>query len=113
MKLDMEKILKESKISFFRAGGPGGQHRNKTETGVIIKHLPTGITASASERRSQSQNRDVAEERLLAKLQKHYRKKKQRKKTTIPRSVREDILKQKAMQSEKKRMRAKITETDG
>jgi ribosome-associated protein len=53
---------------FFRASGPGGQHRNKTETGVRLAHLPSGITVSATERRSQHQNREVALMRLAAAL---------------------------------------------
>ena len=112
MELDPEKILKECKVSFFRSSGPGGQHRNKTETGVIVKHLPTGITASASERRSQIQNREMAEERLLAKLRQYYTKKKKRVKTTAPRRVRENILEEKAAVSRKKSLRGKVTELD-
>ncbi len=112
MDLNTENILKESKVSFFKSGGPGGQHRNKTETGVLIKHLPTGITASASERRSQGQNREVAAERLLAKLRKHYARKKKRLKTAAPLRVREEILKEKAKQAKKKNLRGKITEEE-
>jgi ribosome-associated protein len=54
--------------SFFVGGGPGGQHRNKTATGVRLVHRPTGVVVTATERRSQFQNRGAALARLRARL---------------------------------------------
>lgn len=71
LSLPQEALAKECEESFFIASGPGGQHRNKTESGVRLVHLPTGLVVTATERRSQLQNRGEALERLreaLAKL---------------------------------------------
>jgi hypothetical protein len=63
-----EDPLKQCEISFGRGSGPGGQHRNKVETGATITHVPTGVVARATERREQSVNRKVALRRLRLKL---------------------------------------------
>ena len=61
-------LLAECEETFFTAGGPGGQHRNKTESGVRLTHRGTGVTVTATERRSQAQNRGAALERLRERL---------------------------------------------
>jgi hypothetical protein len=62
--LPIERLLKQCTVRRTRRSGPGGQHRNKVETAVIIQHEPTGIAAEAGERRSQEENRQVALFRL-------------------------------------------------
>lgn len=52
----------------FRAGGPGGQHQNKTESAVRAIHRPSGLSVVAREERSQHRNKAVALERLAALL---------------------------------------------
>ncbi len=64
-----DALLAECEETFFVGSGPGGQHRNKTESGVRLSHPPTGITVTATERRSQLQNRGAAMERLRARLE--------------------------------------------
>jgi peptide chain release factor 2 len=52
----------------FRSGGPGGQHQNKTESGVRYTHVPTGIAAESRSERSQHKNDQMALSLLKAKL---------------------------------------------
>jgi len=51
-----------------RSSGPGGQHVNKTESAVRATHAPSGLSVTASDQRSQIQNKKLATERLLIKL---------------------------------------------
>ena len=62
--LDPDTLWKQCEFRAQRRGGPGGQHRNKTSSGVFLEHRPTGVVAEATERRSQGQNRAVAFQRL-------------------------------------------------
>ena len=68
---DVKINLKESDLKYevFRAGGPGGQHVNKVSTAIRIVHIPTGTIATATESRSQLQNKKHAKERLTQLLQ--------------------------------------------
>ncbi len=66
--LPSEKLLAECDVKFVRRSGPGGQHRNKVSTGVVLVHRPTGVKAEAAERRSQAENRAVALFRLRVNL---------------------------------------------
>ncbi len=68
-----DALLKECTVRRTKASGPGGQHRNKVETAIELTHTPTGITASASERRSQADNHRIALKRLRLKLAIHHR----------------------------------------
>ena len=66
--LAVDELLGACEIRRQRRSGPGGQHRNKVETAVIIRHIPSEIEVEASERRSQEQNRRVAVDRLRMQL---------------------------------------------
>jgi ribosome-associated protein len=62
--LDDEALLKACDVEYFIASGPGGQHRNTTASGVRLTHPPTELSVTATERRSQVQNKGVALDRL-------------------------------------------------
>ena len=65
---EAETVVADGEIRFerFHCGGKGGQNVNKVETGVRLTHIPTGITVTATEERTQGQNRRIAHEKLRA-----------------------------------------------
>ena len=66
--LNSNELLAECRITRTRRSGPGGQHRNKVESAVVIEHSNSGVIAEANERRSQHENRAVAVFRLRMNL---------------------------------------------
>jgi protein subunit release factor B len=64
LSLSDDQLRAECVEEFFIASGPGGQHRNKTESGVRLTHPPTQLSVTATERRSQWMNRQAVMERL-------------------------------------------------
>ncbi len=62
-------LERESEVTFFIASGPGGQHRNRNATGVRLVHRPSGIVVTATERRSQAANLEMAFARLARRLE--------------------------------------------
>jgi protein subunit release factor A len=99
--------LKDLKIEFFKSSGPGGQHKNKRNMAVRITHLPTGLTAVGQESRSQASNKELALERLKAKLKERYRPRKSRIPTRMTRSAKQNILEWKKKRGLQKKMRRK------
>jgi len=102
------QVLKEQVIiETYRSSGPGGQRKNKVETAVRLKHLPSGITVVATEHRSQSENRKLAFERLRERLIKLNRPKKRRIATSLPVTAVEKRMEEKKIRSRKKHLRQK------
>jgi hypothetical protein len=61
---DEATLLAECDVDTYRASGPGGQKRNKTESAVRLRHRPSGLSVIAEESRSQHENRARALRRL-------------------------------------------------
>ena len=105
---DRESLERDCDVEFFVAGGPGGQHRNKVETGVRLTHRPSGLVVTATERRSQSANREAAFERMAEKLEARQRVRKARRATKPSASSKEARRKEKKLTGERKKARGKV-----
>ncbi len=65
---DIDIRKEDIRTDVFRASGAGGQHVNRTESGVRFTHLPTGTVAESTESRSQHKNREIAMGRLIQQI---------------------------------------------
>jgi len=107
---DLEILKKQVIIETYRSSGPGGQRKNKVETAVRLKHLPSGMTVVATEHRSQADNRKLAFERLRDRLIKLNRPRKRRIPTSVSLKTIEKRIEEKRIRSKKKRLRQKPQE---
>ena len=103
----IETMNKDVVVETYRSRGPGGQRKNKTETSVRLRHLPSGITVVATERRLQSQNLRLAFERLKERLERLNRPRRRRIPTKTPEEAVARRLEEKKRVAAKKKMRWK------
>lgn len=96
---------KDCKVENIRASGPGGQHRNRRETGIRLTHEPTGIVVTAVEQRERFRNLVNAKKRMQKALEKFYYRNPKRIPTHIPQWVDEQRLKAKHEKARKKKSR--------
>ena len=72
---DIEIRKDDLKVDTFRSSGAGGQHVNKTESGVRFTHIPTGIVSESTDSRSQHKNREIAMQKLYQRIKEAQREK--------------------------------------
>jgi protein subunit release factor B len=106
--VDTDSLKKQVIVETYRSSGPGGQRKNKTETAVRLRHLPSGITVTATEQRSQSQNLKIAFERLGERLRRLRQKKRRRIPTAVPLRSIEKRIEGKKLLSTRKQLRQKV-----
>ncbi len=104
--------------TFSRSSGPGGQHVNKTSTAATIRHVPTGISFTASDSRSQSANRLLALSRLLGEFERQKAEKRQSRLAEISKARRQrakrsrgtklQLVEGKRRRGETKKLRGKV-----
>jgi peptide chain release factor len=114
----MELPESDLQETFARSGGPGGQNVNKVSTAVTLRHLPSGLTVTVQDSRSQATNRKLARERLRelverkkrerSQAQKAEREKRRRQRRPRPRALKERILESKRQRSRTKKLRSRI-----
>ncbi|HEV2915118.1 MAG TPA: peptide chain release factor-like protein [Pyrinomonadaceae bacterium] len=102
-----EDLLRECEIDTFRSSGPGGQHVNKTESAVRLKHLPSGLVVTSQQERSQHRNKALCLQKLRERAEQLNHRPAKRVPTRVPRSAKNRTLEAKARRSQIKRSRSK------
>ena len=102
-----EDLLRECEVETFRSGGPGGQHVNKVESAVRLKHGPSGVVVTSRQERSQHRNKALCLQRLRKKVARLNYRPATRVPRHVSRSARNRTLEEKARRSQIKRLRSK------
>jgi ribosome-associated protein len=103
-----EELLEECEIQTYRSSGSGGQHVNRTESAVRLKHLPTGIVVTSQKERSQYLNKLDCLQKLRLKIRAFYYRAPKRIPTKKPRAAKEETLRKKAKRSLNKKLRGSL-----
>ncbi|HKO97490.1 MAG TPA: peptide chain release factor-like protein [Pyrinomonadaceae bacterium] len=102
-----DELLRECEVETFRSSGPGGQHVNKTESAVRLRHQPSGLVVTSQEERSQYRNKAICLQKLRKKVaQLNYRAPK-RVPTRISKAAKHRTLEAKTRRGQIKRLRSK------
>jgi peptide chain release factor 1 len=84
--VEIEINPQDVRTDTYSAGGPGGQHVNKTQSAVRLTHIPTNIVVQCQDQRSQTRNRDLAWKALKTKLYEHFEELKARERRDMRRT---------------------------
>jgi protein subunit release factor A len=106
--VERDVLEREVVVEAYRSGGPGGQHRNVTESAVRLRHLPSGVQVTAADSRSQTRNKETAFARLIDRLRELNRVRKPRVPTRVTRSAVERRIQEKKLHQRVKRRRGPI-----
>ena len=106
-RLSDEDLARQCEAEAFHASGPGGQGVNTTVSAVRMRHLPTGITVTSREQRSQLQNRQSCLRKIRQQLELRARRPKVRKATKPSKAARQRRLDAKHRRSDVKSSRRK------
>jgi peptide chain release factor 2 len=104
-----EELLRQCEVETFRSSGPGGQHVNKTESAVRLRHQPSGVVVSSQQERSQHRNRAICLKKLREKIKRLNYRAPKRVPTRVPRSVKVRTLENKARRAQIKKLRSRPT----
>ena len=102
-----EELLRECEVETFRSSGPGGQHVNKTESAIRLRHLPSGVVVTAQEERSQHRNKAIGLRKLREKIERLNYRAPKRVPTRKSRGAKNRTLEEKSRRAQVKRLRAK------
>jgi protein subunit release factor B len=121
IKRRMESLgIRESDLeeTFAHSSGPGGQNVNKVATAVTLRHLPSRISVTVQDSRSQARNRKLARQRLIAALEQRERdrrnakialhERERRRNSPRPRALKKKILEAKKKRAALKKLRARV-----
>ena len=102
-----DDLLRECEVDTFRSSGPGGQHVNKTESAVRLRHTPSGVVVTSQQERSQHRNKALCLQKLRKKIEKLNYRPAKRVPTRVSTGVKNRALEEKTRRSQIKRLRAK------
>ena len=107
-----QDLLEECRVTVFRSSGPGGQHKNTSNTAVRLYHRPSAIVVIGKRERSQRRNMETALDRLRTKLEERMRPKKKRRKTKPTLESKRRRLEEKRKRARAKQSRRRVSAED-